>query len=248
MNLEKEMLALNVRKGPHPNVVAEACEILIKATEEEKEALRRAGLSSAMRAVRDAHDARLRNERVGMRIFDIKQIAVVAKRYGLRFLPVDKYNGGIPGDLGSKILAAETALGGRLDNYFVLAPKHAFTLSEKPIPPPDPLLFAMIPGGQYYLVHKWGNDLSIFRRVKYLFLRNHLTLWMPIIAAYVLSLIVADRYVTAMNTFAVATLVIAGISLLVVGSWAIFMYCIDRKRTQQQNTCLSQYSWQSPWL
>lgn len=45
-------------------------------------------------------------------------------------------------------------------NYKILAPKESFNLQTRP---KDPLLFLELAGGTYYLVHKWGNDLSVFK-------------------------------------------------------------------------------------
>lgn len=51
--------------------------------------------------------------------------------------------------------------------YYIAAPASSFELQQKP---KDPLCFAPIGvDGYYYLVHQWGNDLSIFRRLRGLF-------------------------------------------------------------------------------
>lgn len=106
--------------------------------------------------------AKLKNER----IFSKKDIIDIACKYGLRFLEAEKYKGNLPLDLPQKIKEAENKmeeLG--LENRkeaFILAPADNFKLEERP---KDPLMFVNVGGDLYYLVHKWGNDLSIFRRL-----------------------------------------------------------------------------------
>lgn len=45
-------------------------------------------------------------------------------------------------------------------NTFIIAPASSFNLQEKPV---DPLFMYQINDEYFFLVHKWGNDLSIFR-------------------------------------------------------------------------------------
>jgi len=49
---------------------------------------------------------------------------------------------------------------------FVLAPPKAFNLIDRPVPrPPDPILFYKLDEKHYKLIHKWGADLTPFRRL-----------------------------------------------------------------------------------
>lgn len=48
-------------------------------------------------------------------------------------------------------------------NTFICAPAESFKLEQRP---KDPLFFYQINSEYYYLVHKWGNDLSVFRQLK----------------------------------------------------------------------------------
>lgn len=113
------------------------------------------------------------------RVFHISQIERLCNKYYLRFLPTIYYNGTIDKETAAKISQFEiansvTCCGGSLrniwrydDDYkiantFIAAPASSFKLQEKP---KDPLLFYKINDEYYYLIHKWGNDLNIFRRV-----------------------------------------------------------------------------------
>lgn len=96
------------------------------------------------------------------RVFHISQIEAVCKRYRLRFLPTRMYNGIIDKDLPNRIATFEIAYNIKCDgvNTKIVAPMESFELQEKP---KDPLMFYQINDEYYYLIHKWGNDLSIFR-------------------------------------------------------------------------------------
>lgn len=47
-------------------------------------------------------------------------------------------------------------------NLYIMAPKSSFNLVKEP---KDPLLFHKVNERYYVLLYKWGNDLSIFRRI-----------------------------------------------------------------------------------
>ena len=48
----------------------------------------------------------------------------------------------------------------KLEGFKIIAPSKLFKLENYD----DPLLFAPIGNGYYYLIHKWGNDLSPLRK------------------------------------------------------------------------------------
>lgn len=104
------------------------------------------------------------------RIFSLSEIKKIAINYDLRFLPTKYYKGDIPSDLSLKISEAKENLGDNCTGiYKILAPENSFELQAIP---KDPLLFVSLKNGQFYLVHKWGNDLSAFRRMN-VFLKSH---------------------------------------------------------------------------
>jgi hypothetical protein len=100
------------------------------------------------------------------KVFHISEIKKLCGKYGLRFLDSNMYKGTIDPLLPSKIKQFESEhkniefqVRGGL-KYKIMAPTSSFELQERP---KDPLMFADLGSGYYYLVHKWGNDLSIFR-------------------------------------------------------------------------------------
>lgn len=134
------------------------------------------------------------------RIFSEEAIKQTCIRYGLRFLPSSQYRGvldaGIPAAIrdAQKILPCKALAEDEYRSYYIetgrtevpvkwdfhiAAPKDAFTLEDRPVPP-DPLLFLRLQHDHWYLVHKWGSDLSVFRRARVFFCRYlvELTAWL----------------------------------------------------------------------
>lgn len=137
---------------------------------------------------RENTNSKIKNER----IFTLSEIKDIAIKYGLRFLPTIYYKGSIPNELPQKIKEFES-LGLPLKNlaesrisesniwdiswrdlwdfydkgqkisYAILAPSESFHLQPKP---KDPLLFAILEDGTFYLVHKWGKDLTVWNYIK----------------------------------------------------------------------------------
>jgi len=68
-----------------------------------------------------------------------------------------------------------------------MAPSKLFKLKN----PDDPLLFAPIGNGYYYLIHKWGNDLHPLRRWLMLPFKNFETL---IISALISSFLITFAF------------------------------------------------------
>jgi len=124
------------------------------------------------------------------RVFHISQIEKTCNKYYLRFLPTAYYKGTLDEKLPFKVATFELAHGVELESYqdydslgmqfyydmlnrkqekqkvnnsYIMAPKESFNLEQRP---KDPLLFYKINDEYFYLIHKWGNDLSIARRLK----------------------------------------------------------------------------------
>lgn len=94
-------------------------------------------------------------------IFHIDQIKNICIDYRLRFLGSHLYKSTIPPEAVSKINALEKNHNATLNGFMIMAPSKQFHLESYD----DPLLFAPIGNDYYYLIHKWGNDLSRFRKV-----------------------------------------------------------------------------------
>ncbi|APY07394.1 hypothetical protein BWZ20_03350 [Winogradskyella sp. J14-2] len=94
-------------------------------------------------------------------IYHIDQIKKMCVDYRLRFLDSRFFKAKLPYEAISKIKQLEKEHGTVLNGFKIMAPSKLFKLENYD----DPLLFAPIGNGYYYLIHKWGNDLSPFRKL-----------------------------------------------------------------------------------
>lgn len=95
-------------------------------------------------------------------IYSLKTIEKVCIRYRLRFLDTKYFKPEFPYDAVMKIRAIERANEIRIERFKIIAPGEAFNLEDVN---KDPLLFAELADGHYYLLHKWGKDLSWIRKI-----------------------------------------------------------------------------------
>lgn len=116
-------------------------------------------------------------------IFSLDEIRKICIKYHLRFLPINYFKGKIDNTvlefLRHKNIKAEYYIGWERDckNLFVAAPASSFKLSKRPLT--DPLLFEKLNknGVEYYkLLHKWGGDISILRKILFWPVRNYIHL------------------------------------------------------------------------
>ncbi|MFV8224658.1 hypothetical protein [Christiangramia aquimixticola] len=95
------------------------------------------------------------------KIFHINDIEKICVDYRLRFLNANLLKSEVPLEAVKKIKALEKQHHTSLKGFKIMAPSKLFKLENAD----DPLLFAPIGNGYYYLIHKWGNDLHPFRKV-----------------------------------------------------------------------------------
>lgn len=96
------------------------------------------------------------------RIFTIEQIRKICIRYRLRFLPTQHFKADFPYEVIAEISALEKKSNQKIENFRIIAPSEAFDLENIN---KDPLLFAELSDGNYYLIHQWGKDLKWYRRI-----------------------------------------------------------------------------------
>jgi hypothetical protein len=106
------------------------------------------------------------------RVYTLDQIRDLCVDYNLRFLSAQYFTGGFDVEVAGKIIEFSNKTKAPIDDYslrrdyFIMAPEEMFTLKEiKHIPKKelDPAIFYRIDRNHYRLVHKWGNDFTIFR-------------------------------------------------------------------------------------
>ncbi|MDT0642960.1 hypothetical protein RM553_08965 [Zunongwangia sp. F363] len=95
------------------------------------------------------------------RIFHINDIEKICVHYRLRFLSTKYFKGEIPYEALMEIKKLEKQHETALKGFRIIAPSKLFKLENAD----DPLLLAPMGNDYFYLVHKWGNDLSPFRRI-----------------------------------------------------------------------------------
>lgn len=94
-------------------------------------------------------------------IYHIRHIKRIAIDYRLRFLDSHYFKGEIPAEAVAKIKKMEQDHGLEIKGFKILAPSKLFKLEDRD----DPILFAPIGNGYYYLIHKWGRDLHPLRKL-----------------------------------------------------------------------------------
>lgn len=94
------------------------------------------------------------------KIYHVDQIRDICINYRLRFLDTRYFKNEIPQEALNKIKQLEKDHETTLRGFKIVAPSKMFKLENAD----DPLLFAPIGNGYFYLIHKWGNDLNAFRK------------------------------------------------------------------------------------
>ncbi len=95
------------------------------------------------------------------RIYHIDQIKDICVTYRLRFLDTKYFKNEIPQEALIEIKQMERDHELTMRGFKIVAPSKMFKLENAD----DPLLFAPIGNGYFYLIHKWGNDLNAFRKI-----------------------------------------------------------------------------------
>lgn len=126
------------------------------------------------------------------RIYDIRTIRALCVKYRLRFLDAGLFKGELPPQAVQAVRAMERQAGGPITSYRIMAPADRFRLCDSEA---DPLLFVPIGNDRYYLVHKWGNDLSPMRAVLGWPFRSPLNLAALVLAmAVLMALVVPSQW------------------------------------------------------
>lgn len=183
VNLENEMVEMNLREN---DLILKDIERMLKEVDQAHivGVLEELGFHEKARQINEKKDdadyemqVRKNVAEVGLsprRIFSENQIKSICMKYRLRFLPTCYYKGevdvrGCSVNLEALKKAMEkdpkrTVMSPKSisDRMFIVAPASSFRLTRKPV---DPLLFFKVSDEKYYLLHKWGNDLSVFRRL-----------------------------------------------------------------------------------
>lgn len=202
---EKLIKEEELKRIPENEVLTEVKLLLDSQEAMNKSALKAAKLDHHLQIAENVAEISLRQKEFvekhgGLNPISLETIKKICIKYGLRFLPTEHYIGTIDSAVSVKVLelvrklgniespsetistfAMENMLG---NNLFIMAPPDSFTLKRseskreriKRLRKEDPILFYRIPHtDSYYLVHSWGNDLSLWNYLKTLPYRNQVT-------------------------------------------------------------------------
>lgn len=113
------------------------------------------------------------------KVYTLEEVKKLAVDYHLRFLPSMYYTGTYDVEVASKIKEFAKNTNSPVDDYslgrrfYVLAPPNMFELQEQKYLSKadirrmaDPAIFFQIDDNHYRLIHKWGNDFTIFRYIE----------------------------------------------------------------------------------
>ena len=95
------------------------------------------------------------------KIYHIDNIKSLCIDYRLRFLDLKYFKGEIPDEGIKKINNFKADHDSLVSNFKIMAPSKMFRLKNYD----DPLLFINLGNNYFYLIHKWGNDLSPLRKL-----------------------------------------------------------------------------------
>ena len=95
------------------------------------------------------------------RLFHVDQIRKICIDYRLRFLDFNFFKGGVPDEAYTKLKEFELNHPDLDLNIKMMAPTKLFQLENYD----DPLMFVSLGNNYYYLIHRWGNDISYFRKM-----------------------------------------------------------------------------------
>jgi len=130
-------------------------------------------------------------------IYHINQIKQICIDYRLRFLDSKYFKGDIPPEALSKIKQLERAHQIEVAGFKIIAPSKLFKLKDKD----DPLLFAPIGNGYFYLIHKWGGDLHPFRKLIMWPFKNIINLAaLTLLVSYVFAIMIPEGLFSKSNT------------------------------------------------
>lgn len=132
------------------------------------------------------------------RVYHIDQIRKICIDFRLRFLDAKLFKGQFPMEAVDEIRCIEKAHQTELTSLKMIAPSKLFKLENAD----DPLLFAPMGNGYYYLIHQWGKDLHPMRKWLVWPFKNLTTMCMAtLVGSFILSLFVPLSVFTPNPTF-----------------------------------------------
>jgi len=155
-NVHQKLLRERDRSSDSVDILSQVHRIL------EEDATRENRINSALLAKGNSNCNTFDFDKLeGGRIFHEDTIRIICIDYRLRFLDTHFFKGKIPHEGINEIKKLEREHHIPLKGFKIIAPSKMFVLHKTD----DPLLFASMGNGYYYLIHKWGKDLHPFRKL-----------------------------------------------------------------------------------
>ncbi len=156
------------------------------------------------------------------RIFSLASIERICTKYRLRFLEGGLFKGDVPAQAVQAVRALERKAEGPLTSFMLMAPAERFKLCDSEV---DPLLFVPLGNDRFYLVHKWGGELSQVRAIAYWPVRSLWRLCATVVALAVCFALVVPTSLLGHETTAFFTgqrLLLLFWALMVFGGFTVF--------------------------
>lgn len=163
VNLQDKLEGLRDRRTTPSAILDEVKKVL-----DEQLASEDAVLLRLQQAEDDYRNPFMIDELEANRIFHISHIRDLCHTYRLRFLSTKHYDRELPVEVLLEIKELERKHQLRLQGFKIMAPASHFRLKNAD----DPMLFAPMGNGYYYLIHKWGKDLHPLRKIAVWPLKN----------------------------------------------------------------------------
>lgn len=273
VNIKDELTKNRDKSIDNANMSANVHEVkkLLAGREiKEREVLKEAGLDHNLKQVEEVLGINLERERfeerIGENVFTEDEIKSISLKYNLKFLQSKRYKGSIEPQLGAKILRffeekkIDSINYEANNNLYILAPATAFNLDERPLPPKpariDPAIFYKMTGprevGTYYvMIHKWGNDFTVARRIMGVIL-EHKWRWASLFMLSVATVILSIIAMFGFNPFLPVPMIFSGIVafLTLLIGWGTRMGITvdgstDRAKSDKFNLRFSRHGWNS---
>lgn len=176
-------------KELNPDILGPVQKLLEYDNQQDRQTLKALGMDTHLRIASDMQDRAIVLEslkkQMNGKIFHVDTIQDLCVKYRLRLLPTKYFRGAVDAEVPAMIKqftresGIEMTEAHLMTRFFIMAPPKAFNLKEVVIPKQpsalkkffdalrsDPVLFYKADENHYRMVHKWGNDFSIFRAIQ----------------------------------------------------------------------------------
>lgn len=213
INIEKKLHDFKIKNSNENSILEEVKSILLTADYTRQEITSRLESTGQIDSNQFVFDL-LESQR----IYHLSSIKGICIDYRLRFLESSLFKNNIPEEVISKIKNLEKLHNTKLEGFKIMAPSKLFKLKNAD----DPLLFAPIGNDYFYLIHKWGNDMSPLRKMFVLPLKSMSNATITIILVSLMTTLILP--ITKLGTTSITLVKIISFLFIFKSYFAIFLY------------------------